>query len=239
MDVVCFDKTGTLTQDSTTLHSLRPSRPRCPIWSPRPLSSYAAAAALAAAAATSAAAAAGAGGGDARASIEVSRPSAEEDPGPRFEAAIDAESASEALGGVAELWEPQAALALVCAACHSLRHMLLEDGSQSPVGDPVEIALFEATGWRLAGSGAAVRSRGNLTALVVLTFGFSAELARMCAVVELMATGAAIWPSSATASALEKGTWVTKGAPRVCTCIHIHRARVILCSAAREGARNY
>ena len=87
---------------------------------------------------------------------------------------------------------PQERMALVMAACQSLR--LLGD---SLIGDPLEVVMLESSGWALStGDHDAVRVTapgGKLCASQLQTFDFNSELARMAVVVRVeQSTGAAV-----------------------------------------------
>lgn len=124
----------------------------------------------------------------------LSAPAADTDVPPaaaRLAAELPREDACALFRGMASAAQEQLApLALVMAACHSLRRLLRHDGAAaSLVGDPVEVQIFQATGWTLADAGNAVRSPAGLTALILHTFDFSSDLARMCTVVEVAGSG--------------------------------------------------
>lgn len=79
---------------------------------------------------------------------------------------------------------PQERMALVMAACQSLRLL-----GTSLVGDPLEVVMLESSGWQLsAGDHDAVRviaPGGKLCASQIQAYDFNSELARMAVVVRL------------------------------------------------------
>jgi cation-transporting ATPase 13A3/4/5 len=79
---------------------------------------------------------------------------------------------------------PQERMALVMAACQSLRLL-----GTSLIGDPLEVVMLESSGWQLStGDDDAVRVTapgGRLCASQLQSFDFNSELARMAVVVRL------------------------------------------------------
>ena len=98
---------------------------------------------------------------------------------------------SAACARVAHASEPLERLALVMAACQSLRALTASHGVETLVGDPLEVVMLQCTRWQLhAAADGAVCVRapgGDLCATQLQAFDFSSDLARMAVVVQLSA----------------------------------------------------
>ena len=91
---------------------------------------------------------------------------------------------------VAAAVTPQERMALVMAACQSLRLL-----GASLVGDPLEVVMLESSGWALSAGDDAVRVTapgGKLCASQVQAYDFNSELARMAVVVRLEQSAGAV-----------------------------------------------
>jgi predicted P-type ATPase len=95
---------------------------------------------------------------------------------------------------VAAAVTPTECLALVMAACQSLRHRDRPGGAEL-VGDPLEAVMLCSSGWRmdrLADGGVRLLSPGGaLGAIQLQSFDFNSELARMAVVVRILPSGEA------------------------------------------------
>lgn len=82
---------------------------------------------------------------------------------------------------------PLQCLALIMAACQSLRHLRDAGGEEELVGDPLEVVMLQSSGWVLeAGCDGCVRVRAptsQLAATQLLSFDFNSEQARMAVAV--------------------------------------------------------
>lgn len=90
-----------------------------------------------------------------------------------------------ALCDISALDAPAHFLALVMAACQSLRRL---EGSGGLVGDPLEVVMLESCAWRMTSSAVGTRLESPSRALVATqlqSFDFNSELARMAVVVRL------------------------------------------------------